>query len=108
MHSAKLNNPLVSGGDVFYFVISPDSTYVAYTADQDIDNNINVYKIAITGGKPLKMNGELVAGGNVQSPVYISPDSDKIVYSADQETDNLRELFVSYEVAPAVNDWMNY
>jgi hypothetical protein len=39
----KLNGDLVSEGDVEEFVISPDSKYVVYTADQETDEVIELF-----------------------------------------------------------------
>jgi len=47
--SAKLNAPLVAGGDVFYnFAFSPDGSQVAYVADQDTDGVYELYLVNLS------------------------------------------------------------
>ncbi len=91
----KLNADLVAGGDVFseYYAISPDSSRVVYRADQETDGVDELYSVPITGGTPVKLNADLVAGGNVHMLFFFSPDSTRVVYRADQETDNVFELY---------------
>ncbi|MGI0025647.1 MAG: FIMAH domain-containing protein, partial [Nitrososphaera sp.] len=45
----KLNGALVSGGDVFGFQISPDSSRVAYVADQDTDEVSELFSVLLAG-----------------------------------------------------------
>ncbi len=93
----KLSGALVAGGAVsYYFKISPDSTYVVYLADQETDNVIELYMVPLDGSAaPIKLNGLLVAGGNVgfSGTFYISPDSQWVVYLADQDTNDVDELY---------------
>jgi Tol biopolymer transport system component len=114
----KLNPPLVAGGDVrgadeavVPFRISPDSSRVVYLADLEADEVIEIYSVAIEGGKAVKLNPPLAGGkGDVRgassdmaNPFRISPDSARVVYVADQETDNVYELFsVAIEGGAAV------
>jgi Tol biopolymer transport system component len=90
----KLNGPLVTGGDVSSFQISPDSSRVVYRADQDADNVKELYSVPIAGpdSAGVKLNGALVTGGDVSS-FQISPDSSRVVYRADQDTDNVNDLY---------------
>ena len=76
--------------------ISPDSAYVVYTADIDVDDQADLYSIPISataGTTPQKLNLPLPAGGNVIN-FLISPDSQFVVYVAVQEVDERRELYV--------------
>jgi hypothetical protein len=41
----KLNAPLVTGGDIVDFSISPDSNHVVYLADQDADEVFELYGV---------------------------------------------------------------
>ncbi len=106
---SKLNSTLAGGrGDVQgvdpaaeAFLVSPDSQYVVYLADQDIDEVTELYSVPISGGKPTKLNPPLAggrgdvrgAGKKVAHPFRISPDSRRVVYIADQETDEAFELW---------------
>ena len=90
----KLNGALVTGGDVQCcgFTISADNARVAYLADQDSDNVIELYSAPITGGATTKLNGPLVTGGNLLS-FQLSPDGSRAVYWADQDTVGVNELY---------------
>ncbi len=89
-----LNSPLIAGGTVSFFHISPDSSRVVYLADQDTDNVSELYSVPLTGGLPTKLNGALVTGGDVQCCNFsISADSARVAYLADQDTDNVTELY---------------
>lgn len=98
----KLNSDIVNGNGlpvfcIFYARISPDSQWVVYLADQDIDGVNELYRRAIDGSdSPIKLNGPMVDGGSVASfadAFQISPDSQWVVYEADQDTDGLLELY---------------
>jgi len=90
----KLNGPLVPNGNVARFQISPDSSRVVYRADQEDDGVAEIFSVPISGptGPVIKLNGNLVSGGDV-SIFQISPDSSRVVYRADQDTDNVFELY---------------
>ncbi|RMH18792.1 MAG: choice-of-anchor D domain-containing protein [Acidobacteria bacterium] len=110
-------NPLLAGGrgdvrgDVPHpFLISPDSTRVVYLADQEADEVVELYSVAIDGGGRVKLNPTPVAEGDVRGAdpkaveaFLISPDSTRVVYLADQETDEVFELFsVPIDGGPAI------
>ena len=75
----KLNAPLVAGGQVLDFAISPDGQRVVYRADQETDELVELWSVPIGGGTPVKINGALLAGEDVES-FAISPDSSTVVY----------------------------
>lgn len=92
--ATKLNGPMVAGGDVVDggFVISPDSTRVVYVADQEVDDRFELYSVPLAGGPVVKLNGPMVAGGDVLASntialLHISPDSSRVVYRADELLD---------------------
>lgn len=91
----KLNGPLVAGGQVtFIYVISPDSSRVVYVADQETDEQEELYVASIDGSAtPIKLNDTLIADGDVFDPVVIAPDGTRVVYRADRDTENSWELF---------------
>jgi Tol biopolymer transport system component len=96
--AVKLNATLVTNGDVVSngILISPDSSRVVYTADQDADNVFEIFSVPIAGGTPVKLNGSMVANGDVAvAPAgrAISPDGSRVVYVADQDTDEVLEVF---------------
>jgi Tol biopolymer transport system component len=95
----KLNGLLVKGGMVWnaarakHFQITPDSTRVVYLADQDIDEQVELYSVPVSGGSTIKLNGALPAGGDVDSLFNVTPDSLRVIYRADQSTDGIGELY---------------
>jgi Tol biopolymer transport system component len=94
--ATKLNGPLVAGGNVFSngLAFSPDSSRVLYRADQTTDEVVEIFSVASAGGAAVKLNGALVAGGNVSSfGLAFSPDSSRVLYLADQTTDEVFEIF---------------
>ncbi len=105
----KLNGALIAGGDVVNLAISPDSSRVIYRADQQTDDVVELYSVPIAGpaAAGVKLNGALVAGGDVATPLFgnspsdISPDSSRVVYSADQQTDTVYEIYSVPIAGPA-------
>ena len=47
----------------------------------------------ITGGSPVRLNGNLATNGDVVSGFQISADGSRVVYQADQNTDGVNEIF---------------
>ncbi|MEM6283478.1 MAG: dockerin type I domain-containing protein [Chloroflexota bacterium] len=85
----KLNSTLVSGGNINKVTgitpqVSPDSTTVIYSADQETDGTEELYSVPISGGTPVKLNGTLRLLGRVLA-FEISPDSKRVVYRATQD-----------------------
>ena len=83
------------GGNVIGFNISPDSSRVVYTADQEKDNAFEIYSVSIGGPAEagIKLNGILGPVGGVNGVFRISPDSSRVVYNAIQETANAYDLY---------------
>jgi Tol biopolymer transport system component len=86
--------PLVPGGTVFSFAWAPDSSRIAYRADQDTDNIFELYSSLPDGSVNDKLSGLLTPGGRVVAFEW-APDTSRIAYIADQDTDNVFELFSS-------------
>ena len=94
--AVKLNGPLVAGGEVSDTTtvgFSPDSSRVVYLADQTTDEVFEVFSVPSAGGTATKLNGPLVADGDVIAHVF-SPDSTRVLYYADQTTDGVNEIFI--------------
>jgi Tol biopolymer transport system component len=72
--------------------ISPDSKYVVFAADVDVDYQYELYSMPITGTVPVKLNPPLVSGGLVYNFI-ITSDSSRVIYWAEQEVDERRELY---------------
>ena len=84
-------------------VWAPDNSRIAYIAIQDTLGVIELYTSLPTGGGNVKVNGPLVANGNVSVQRW-SPDGSRLAYTADQDTDGVSELYVGFPdgSAPAV------
>jgi hypothetical protein len=93
--STKLSGTLVSGGDVFGIAlpVGPlDGNRMTFRADKDVDGRTEFYSVPVTGGTVVKLNGTLVAGGNVSAQgggIFRS----RALYLADQEIDEKREMY---------------
>jgi hypothetical protein len=95
----KLNEPLPSHGQTYFFAIGPDSRSVVYTADQEASFTREIFGVPIDHDRPArKLNDALVPGGSVLIfPVgfRITPDGRRVLYLADQDTRGVRELYAS-------------
>lgn len=98
----RLNGLLPSGSTVWPdYDITADSLRVVYRAEQDEQDKIEIYSVPIDGpaGAGVKLNGDLVAGGDVQASDWrhpgflITPDGSRVVYLADAEVEDHHELF---------------
>ena len=92
----RLNAELVNGGDVDDngLQFSPDGSRVLYLADQETNGVDELYSVPSEGGTPIKLNAELVVGGNVDDDgLQFSPDGSRVLYLADQETNGIDELY---------------
>ena len=78
----RLNGGLVAGGDVDGddYVISPDSQFVVYLADQETDDLFELYRVPITGGSTTKLSGAVSAPGVIEGSTYLSPDGEYVVF----------------------------
>ncbi len=96
--AVKLNAPLVPGSDVSPRArITGDGARVVYRASQEAVGVFELYSVPIDAGSPpVKLNGPMVAGGDVAFPgesIFVSPDGERVLYIADQTTDEVYELF---------------
>jgi Tol biopolymer transport system component len=81
----KLNKALVASGFFRSYQVSPDSSRVVYSADQETATVLELYSVPLSGPATagIKLNGALLALGNV-GDFLISPDSSRVVYMADK------------------------
>lgn len=104
---AKLNGPLVSGGNVISFALTPDKSAVVYIADQQTDEVFELWRVSIaTPGVSVKLNGTLILGGDVTA-FTITPDGTSVVYRADQRIDQVFELFRVLFATPQASTLLN-
>jgi hypothetical protein len=76
------------------FAWAPDSSLIAYRADQDTINVLELYTSSATGLNNKKISGDLVSGGNVSNFLW-EPKGEGVAYLADQDTDQVFELYVT-------------
>lgn len=87
----RLNPNIVAGGavDRFGFSISPDSTHVVYTADQEVNNRVELYSVPIAGGSALKLNGPIPSGGTLVSASATIGANGLVVFRGAQATNKV-------------------
>jgi Tol biopolymer transport system component len=107
--AANLSGPLVSGGNVLgAFQFTPDGSRVFYLADEASNGVNELFMVDVSvPGVSTRVNGPLVAGGDVTADFVITPDSMQLAYLADETTDNVVELFVVDLSAPGVSTTLN-
>ncbi len=90
----QLNDPLVMNGDVVNFKISDDSEVVVYKADQDIDDQFEIYTVRLDTFDVYPLISSMVAGGDVldYELVYLANKVVGVVYRADQLVDEKIDL----------------
>jgi Tol biopolymer transport system component len=108
IHSAPLDGSapavLVSSTGAFFPVldrgydVTPDGARVVFTAALDDPDFVELYIAPIEpGAAPLKLNGPLVANGNVLSAqLRITPDGSRVLYLADQDVNGQVELYTTF------------
>jgi Tol biopolymer transport system component len=93
----KINGALVAGGSVDLpvilhrpeFMLTPDDLKVVYAADQDIDQQFDLYSVELSAaGAPAKLTPALVGRGVDQ--FQVTADSTSVVYHALQDSGTLR------------------
>lgn len=97
----KVNGDLVAFGEVDSFQWSPNSSRLAYVADQNIQNQFELYTVYPDGSQLVRVSGDMVAGGSLatnalglDSREYAwSPNGQRLAYIADQDTDSVAELY---------------
>ena len=82
------------GGVIAAFGWSPDSSRIAYRANQRLSGFIELFTVLPDGSDNLRVSGAPTTGGNVTDFRW-SPDSSFIAYRANQDTAVLFELFVT-------------
>ncbi len=95
----KVSGNMIAAGNVGYqdFSISPNSQFVVYLADQDVDGAEELYFGDLSSGTPaaaVKLNPNVVSGGAVHTWQW-SNDSSQIAFEGDIATDQIDELFFS-------------
>ncbi|MCB1215017.1 MAG: PD40 domain-containing protein [Deltaproteobacteria bacterium] len=81
---------------VFSYYWSPDGKKIAYTADQDTENVIELYVYNLENQEIQKINQNLEGGKTIYNFLW-SPDSKNLAYVADQDYAGVQELFLHQE-----------
>lgn len=93
----KLSGLMPAGGSVSRNgwrlpAISADSSRVIYAADQAVDEQVELWSVAITGGPATRLNAPLAVGGDV-SLLRLAAATATVVYVADQAANEQWEVF---------------
>lgn len=103
----KLNNPLVTGGDVSGFSISGDSSRVVYRADQETNGLYELYSAPISGpaGSGVKLTAPEIFGGTSLhvNNFSLSPDGAWALYHAKLDDAPCWELYSVPAAGPATH-----
>ncbi|HHP7235250.1 MAG TPA: hypothetical protein ACFCUC_11520, partial [Desulfobacterales bacterium] len=80
----KLSDPLIDGGDVVDFAISPDGQLVAYKADAEFDGRFELFTVPVNRGSVVNVSRR---SNNVLNVVDFAwaPDSSRIAFTAQNE-----------------------
>ncbi|UCH22741.1 MAG: PD40 domain-containing protein [Deltaproteobacteria bacterium] len=87
-------NPLVDGGNVGKFAWAPDSSRIAYIADQENDNIFELFTVLPDGTSNKKVSEDLDTNEEVLEFAWAF-DSSTVAYLADPERDSVYELFTA-------------
>lgn len=105
-------------GGVTRYLVTPDEEFIIAMGDlEGRDNEFNIYSVRIRDGQTLRLNGDLVLGGDVRD-FKISPDGKTVVFRVDKDIDeaidlwavgvdgsNLRKISRSMVAGKLVNDY---
>ncbi len=83
-------------GEVHGYLVSDDGDTVVFYGDLETDGISEIYYADLIGdapATPVKVNGTLVSGGEVDGVFNLSANGETLVYVADQETDEKNELY---------------
>ncbi|MCP4679257.1 MAG: hypothetical protein GY854_27970 [Deltaproteobacteria bacterium] len=92
----KLNTTFPTDGDISSFRLSRDGSVLTYYADQDVNNDLELFYVDLSGASPtapVQVNDALIVDGDVQGYRRISADGQAVVYQADKETDDVFEIY---------------
>jgi uncharacterized repeat protein (TIGR01451 family) len=90
----KLNDTLVTDGDVTNFQINPNGTTVIYRADQDTNEMHELYDIPIAGGSVTKISYPPFPSDAVEDLFIITADGRYVFYIINQDADTYRDLYL--------------
>jgi Tol biopolymer transport system component len=79
-----LTDPLPSGRQILGQIqVSPDGQHLVYLADQDTNDQYEIYSVPTDGSQPpVKLNAPLSPSGDVFHFFLITPDAEPVVFTA--------------------------
>jgi Tol biopolymer transport system component len=99
--TARLNGPLVAGGEVADFTLA--ANLALYRADEDTNDVPELYRVRLGGSERVKLNAPLapgwrvggVRGSETPEPATVTPDGSRVVYETARSVPDwvYRELF---------------
>jgi Tol biopolymer transport system component len=106
--AAQVNPELVGGGMVSTgYAFSPDGLSIAYVADQEVDSQLELYRVLVAQpGLATKLNEAPVDEGDLCRFEW-SPDSARVAYCGDMATNDVHELFAVEVANPGVQTKLN-
>lgn len=91
----KVNQPVVTSGDVTTYGWVPNSNKLVYRSDEIVDEEYNLYFYdAAAAGPRVQMNASPTAGGDVNTNFVFSPDGARVAFTGDLFVDNQVRLFL--------------
>ncbi len=93
--AVKINSPLPTNSDVDDFTLSRDSNSLIYRADQDVNADLELYYVDLSGASPaasVQLNDPLPTSADVDT-YTLSRDGNSLVYRSDQDVLNDVELY---------------
>jgi len=91
----QLSSTLVDTGSVTAYAWSPDSSRIAYIADQEVADVYELYSSSVDGASNgQKMSAEPLSNGDVLAFSW-SPDSSQLAYLSDDEQLGLIQLYTT-------------
>ncbi len=92
----KINGALTTagtGGNVTSFAMSPNRQWIAYVADQEVDEKFELYvRDAALANPPTKISRDVLADGDVSDNPVWAPDTSRIAYRGDVWADEKFDL----------------
>ena len=95
--SRKLNGPLITDTAVKLPKISPDGKWVVYLADEDADNDYEMYRVPVEGGNSVQISE--LPGSIGYWDFSFSPDSQRIVYVTGSQTASFQYEYEIYSIS---------
>ena len=88
----RQNNPLVSGRNVFDFILLKGRGKVAYASDETTDNEYDLW-VSTIGSRGGTLVGDACAGCGGVDALYLTPDHTKLIVVGDMDSPGQRELY---------------